>query len=256
MKPALFKKLLTCLWYRPESAHRILTGPMKGMWFKCSENTGLAALYSGNEQDNQRVYAEVVRPGDTVIDAGANWGVHTLYLARLVASSGRVHAFEPHPLVAEELRWHVEKNNLKQVTIHRCGLSDESGDIPFILGKSSKTSHFLGTHDQAEGERVIVPCRTLDEMTSEMNLSAVRLIKVDVEGAEARLLKGAEHTILRFRPHLVVELHNPEQDLEVARLLQKWNYAIKRVDGSPIKYLDRPWPEPEGVWGTLHATPQ
>jgi hypothetical protein len=79
---------------------------------------------------------------------------------------------------------------------------------------------------------------------------------VDVEGAEARLLKGAEHTILRFRPHLVVELHNPEQDLEVARLLQKWNYAIKRVDGSPINYLDRPWPEPEGVWGTLHATPQ
>ena len=75
------------------------------MWFKCSDNTGLAALYSGNEKENQRVYAAVVRPGDTVVDAGANWGVHTLYLAKLTGATGRVHAFEPHPQVVEELRW-------------------------------------------------------------------------------------------------------------------------------------------------------
>lgn len=252
----LVKKALCSIWYRPGTAHRILVGPMRGLWFKCSDNTGLAALYSGNEKGNQRVYASVVRPGDVVVDAGANWGVHALYLATLVGPAGRVLAFEPHPQVVEELRWHVERNGFQQVSICGCGLLDKHGEIPFMLGESSKTSHVMGTHDQAEGQQVIVQCRTLDEVITESGITALRLIKVDVEGAEGRLLEGAEKTIQRFRPHLVVELHNPEQDLEVARLLQKWNYKIKRVDGSTIKHLDRPWPDPEGVWGTLHAIPE
>ena len=251
----LVKKALCSIWYRPGTSHRILVGPMRGLWFKSSDNTGLAALYSGNEKDNQRVYADVVRPGDVVVDAGANWGVHTLYLARLAGAAGRVLAFEPHPQVVEELRWHVEKNGFKQVSIYGCGLLDSSDEIPFMLGESSKTSHVMGTHDQTEGAQVIVACRTLDEVITESGINALRLIKVDVEGAEARLLQGAEKTILRFRPHLVVELHNPDQDLEVARMLQAWNYRIERVDGSTIKHLDRPWPDPDGVWGTVHGTP-
>ncbi len=252
----LLKKTLSKVWFRPGTAHRILTGPMKGMWFKCSENTGLAALYSGNEQDNQRVYADLVRPGDTVVDAGANWGVHALYLGKLVGREGRVHAFEPHPQVVEELRWHVERNELKQVTIHACGLMDRAGEIPFVLGENSKSSHVIGTHDQSGGIQVIVPCFTLDEVMVRSGVTSLRLIKVDVEGAESLLLKGAEKTISRFRPHLVVELHNPEQDLEVARLLTGWNYKIERVDGSAIRHLDRSWPDPDGVWGTIHAIPQ
>lgn len=256
MIKGLFKQALSALLYRPGTAHRILAGPMRGLWFKCSENTGLAALYSGNEKDNQRVYASVVRPGDTVVDAGANWGVHALYLAMLTGPAGRVLAFEPHPQVVEELRWHVDKNGFKQVEVHACGLLDENGEIPFVLGGSSKTSHVLGTHDHTEGRQVVVPCRTLDEVIDESGITSLRLLKVDVEGAEGRLLKGAERSILRFRPHLVVELHNPEQDMEVAALLRQWNYKMERVDGSAIKHLDRTWPDPDGVWGTLHGIPQ
>ena len=114
----------------------------------------------------------------------------------------------------------------------------------------------MGTHDKTGGTEVTVPCFTLDEVLERGGVTSLRLIKVDVEGAESLLLMGAEKTIARFRPHLVVELHNPEQDLEVARLLTGWKYKIERVDGSPIKHLDRSWPDPEGVWGTLHAIPQ
>jgi hypothetical protein len=56
-----FESILNRCWYRPGTAHRILMGPMKGMWFKCSENTGLAALCSNNERDDQRVYASDVK---------------------------------------------------------------------------------------------------------------------------------------------------------------------------------------------------
>jgi FkbM family methyltransferase len=250
------KKILRIIWYRPGTTHRILTGPMKGLWFRCSENTGLAAVYSGNEQDNQRVYASVVRPGDTVVDAGANWGVHALYLGRLVGATGRVHAFEPHPQVVEELRWHLQRNGMSHVTVHNCGLLDRAGQLPFVLGDNSKTSHIKGPQEGEAQTTTNIPCLTLDEVIEQAAPVSLRLIKVDVEGAEAQLLKGAERTIQRYRPHLVVELHNPEQDLEVASLLAQWNYHIQRVDGQSILHLDRSWPDPNGVWGTLHAIPR
>jgi len=253
----LMKRLLAATWYRPGTAHRILAGPMRGMIFKCSDNTGLAALYSGNEKANQNVFRQIVRPGDTVVDAGANWGVHTLYLARLVGPSGHVHAFEPHPLVIEELRWHAARNHMRQVTIHAHGLSHGEGITPFVLGDTSKTSHLAAVDKKIPtGCQVNVPCRTLDSVVAAEGCDRVTLIKIDVEGAESRVLQGAANTIRQFRPHLVVELHSPEQDLAVARTLADWDYKLKRVEGPELLYLDRPWPNPNGVWGTIHAVPQ
>ncbi len=252
----MIKRLLAATWYRPGTAHRILAGPMRGMVFQCSENTGLAALYSGNEKANQNVFAQVVKPGDTVLDIGANWGVHTLCLALLVGSSGRVHAFEPHPVVIEELRWHVTRNRLRQVTVHPHGLGDSDGAIPFVLGENSKTSHMAATGEETPANRLVeVPCRTLDGTVNTEAIQSITLIKIDIEGGEGKVLRGAINTIERFRPHLIVELHSPEQDLEVARLLTQWGYQLRRVEGPELLRLDRPWPEPNGIWGTIHACP-
>lgn len=251
------KHILTRLWYRPGTVHHVLWGPLRGMLFKCSENTGLGTLTSGNERDNQRVYASVVRSGDTVVDAGANWGMHTIYLAKLVGVTGQVHAFEPHPVVVDELRWHVDGNQLTQVTVHAGGLLDAEGSIPFVLGKHSKISHFATANSPASRNSLVtVPCQTLDHFAATSGLNALRLIKIDVEGAEGKVLQGAKQTIARFRPHIVIELHSPKDDLEVARVLTAWDYELRRVDGSKILYLDRSWPDPHGVWGTLHALPR
>lgn len=257
LKPmtALLKSFLSALWFRPGSAHRVLTGPLRGMWFRFGPDTGFAALYSGNEGHNQRAYAALVRPGDTVIDAGANWGVHTLHLARLVGPQGRVLAFEPHPVVVEDLRWHVERNALTQVQIHAAALGDQPGTLPFILGESSKTSHFASSDEKPAAQVVEVPCRTVDEVVAGAGLTSLRLMKVDVEGAESRLLQGAEETLRRLRPALVVELHTPEQDLAVSALLTRHGYRLAGVDGRVIQHLDRSWPDPDGVWGTVLALP-
>lgn len=249
---SLIKGLLAKTVYRPGSIHRILKGPLKGMEFRMTESTGFAALYSGNERANQELYAALVREGDTVIDAGANWGVHTLCLARLTGASGKVHAFEPHPEVVEELRWNVERNHLRHVAVHACGLLDRAEVLPFVLGASTKSSHVSAT---ASTSSVSVPCRTLDSLCDELDLQSLRLFKLDVEGAESMALRGAADTITRFRPHLVIELHTPEQDIEVARLLTSWNYTLTRLEGPPIMHLDRSWPDQHGVWGTIHAAP-
>jgi FkbM family methyltransferase len=250
------KKALSSTWFRPGSEHRVLVGPLRGMWFRFSADTGFAALYSGNERHNQRAYAALVRPGDVVLDAGANWGLHTLYLAHLVGPAGQVLAFEPHPHVVEELRWHVEHNGLSQVRIHAAALGDRSETVSFALGESSKTSHFADVEDRHAAAIFEVPCRTVDEVVAEAGLTSLRLIKVDVEGAESRLLQGAELTLRRLRPALVVELHTPEQDLAVAELLIRHGYRLTGVDGRVIRNLDRSWPDPDGVWGTLLALPE
>lgn len=226
---------------------------MRGMWFRWSESTGFAALYSGNERASQIAYAEIVRPGDVVIDAGANWGVHTLYLARLTGATGRVHAFEPHPGMVEELRWNVRRNGLDQVVVHQCGLLDVDSELPFVLGVSTKSSHIARSGETVHTIRV--PCKPLDAMVGEMGLTSLRLLKLDVEGAESRALLGARETSARFRPHLIIELHTPEQDLAVAGLLTKWGYTLSRLEGPPILHLDRSWPDQDGVWGTIRASP-
>jgi FkbM family methyltransferase len=251
---SLLKKLLSLLWYRPGSAHRILKGPMKGLWFRWTESTGFAALYSGNEHANQIAYDEIVRPGDVVVDGGANWGVHALYLARLTGKTGRVHAFEPHPQVVEELRWNVARNGFDQITVHQCGLLDEVTELPFVLGATTKSSHIAGAGESA-GE-IRVPCKPLDVIAHEVGLTSLRLLKLDVEGAESRALLGAKETIARFRPQMIIELHTPEQDLAVAKLLTEWGYQLSRLEGPPILYPDRPWPDQNGVWGTIRAVPR
>lgn len=252
MIPDLIKRPARA-WFRPGSEHRVWLGPLRGLRVRLSASTGLAALYSGNERANQKLYARLVRPGDVVVDAGANWGMHTLLLARLTGPAGQVVAFEPHPGVVEELRHHVRVNGFHQVTVMAAGLLDQEGEIPFTPGESSKTSRF-DTASEAVAS-LAIPCRTLDAVMDELKPKALRLVKVDVEGAEARVLAGAVRTIRNYHPHLVVELHNPEQDLAVARQLLEWGYKIERVGGPPIRHLDRAWPDPEGVWGTLHGIP-
>lgn len=249
------KFLLVLFGYRSGTEHRILWGVMRGLRFRFTDSSGFAALYSGNEKPNQRLYAQLIRPGDVVVDAGANWGVHSLYLATLVGSSGKIHAFEPHPRMVEELTWNVQRNGMAQVVVHPLGLLDQESEIPFVLGESSKSSHMASASESLSMNKVIVPCRSLDAVLEEIGIDRLRLIKVDVEGAESLALKGAERLITRFRPHLIIELHTPEQDLAVAAMLNNWGYKISRLEGPEILYLDRSWPDPNGVWGTIHAEP-
>lgn len=125
---------------------------MKGLWFRFSENSGFAALYSGNEHANQRIYASIVRPGDVVVDGGANWGVHALYLAKLTGSTGRILAFEPHPEVVEELRWNVKKKRLP--TGHDLSMRPN--------GHALRTSFCLWQFVQVQSYRTPRGCQTHD----------------------------------------------------------------------------------------------
>jgi len=143
---------------------------------------------------------DLARPGYTVVDVGANIGYYTLLFESVVGVTGRIVAFEPEPDNLAELRVNVEKNSLRNVTIEPCAVGARSGTVAFARGING------GVRDDAvssTGDEVRVPLVTLDEALS----GAVDLIKIDVEGYEEEVLRGATRTLRTQRPALFVEIH-------------------------------------------------
>lgn len=181
-----------------------------------------------------------------------------MLMALLVGPTGRVVAFEPNREVAGDLAYHLQINDLDQVRQEDFALLDFTGKVHFVEEGSSSISHVASEDEVRTGESEMIDAITLDDWMArheDDSKRRLKLIKIDVEGSESRVLHGARKTIGEHRPHLVIELHNPEQDAAVARFLLDEGYRFKRVDGSEIKNPHATWPDPEGVWGTLVAEP-
>jgi FkbM family methyltransferase len=235
------------------SIRKIRFGPLAGCVYRVSDITGMSAWYSGPERAHQRVFASLIREGDTVMDVGANWGMHTILLSRRVGEKGRVIAVEPEPRALSELEWHLQANKCQNVTVHRCALADRTGVGAFVTEDSAYTGHLATKEGNGDDMRVAV--RTLDALISEERVQRLSLVKIDVEGAEAAVLAGGARALAEIRPYFIIDLHTPEQDVAVARILGEAGYDIRRLDGSAIKNLDQGWPHPEGVWGAILANP-
>ena len=159
------------------------------------------------EPDLQSYLKSVLKPGNTFIDVGANFGFHTLLASKLVGKAGKVIAFEPSPENLKFLQYHCRINFLKNVFIFSKAVGNTTNDsIEFILvdgGKHSSNSLTI-TKDVpyiAESQKQIinVPITTIDKTCQELDL-APDIIKIDVEGAELLVLQGASETIKRHRP--------------------------------------------------------
>lgn len=256
MKDGLLKSIIKRTLFLPGAVRQIQFGPLRGMVFRVSEVTGLAAWYSGVERDHQRAFTALIQPGDTVIDVGANWGSHTLLFSKLVGAMGRVIALEPFPKAATELEWHLQANHCQNVKMLRIAASNQEGQAFFTVTDSSSTGGLSATHaDQRGANQIAVTTSTLDGLVTQLKLGRITLIKVDVEGAESRVLEGAVDLIRKHRPRFIIDLHTPEQDLSVAQFLIERGYNLSRLSGPPIKRTDAGWPNQDGVWGTIIATP-
>jgi FkbM family methyltransferase len=257
MKETLFKAVVRACLFPPGAVRRIYVGPLRGMRFRVSPITGLAPSYSGTERAHQKVFRCLVKPGDVVVDVGANWGQHTLYMSRLVGALGSVIALEPYPPAFVELQWHLAANSCRNVLALLVALSDQDGWASFQVGAHASVGSLVAAPERQTGSsaQISVTTRSLDTVVQLLKLSRLNLIKIDVEGAEALVLAGASEAITRFQPALVIDLHTPEQDLAVARWLTQRGYRLQRLVGPSILRTDRGWPHSEGVWGSLLALP-
>ena len=255
MREGAVKAIARSTVFRDGAVRRIRLGPLRGRAFRIGPITGLSPWYSGAERPVQRVFRELVRSSDVVIDVGANWGLHTLCLSGLVERGGRVIAMEPFPPAAEELEWHARRNGCDNVTVLRAAAGGRDGTAFFRPGAAPTTGSLRRDGDPPGGSDFPTEVTALDSVVREFGLRAVRLVKIDVEGAESVVLSGASALLRELRPYLVVELHTPEQDVAVAAELGGAGYRISRISGPPIQRTDVGWPDPAGVWGSILATP-
>jgi FkbM family methyltransferase len=147
-----------------------------------------------------------VRDGDVVLDIGANLGAYTLLFGQWVGSAGRVYAFEPAPDARHGLEQHVAMNGLaERVTICPDAVSGGQGRARFLAAGTSGANRLLPEGSRAGEE---VSTITVDAFCASLGLKP-RLIKIDVEGAELDVLRGARQTIAAGGPalRLYVEMH-------------------------------------------------
>jgi len=168
-----------------------------------------------HEPHVQDLLAEIVRPGMTVYDIGAHAGFFSLLCARLAGPGGAVHAFEPRAENADRLRQNAAANGAEQIAVHSVALSDSAGEAAFVTHGSTLEGYLAAGGEAADGA---VQTDTVDRLV-DAGLPAPELLKLDVEGAEALVIRGAARTIAVHRPLLLIEVHFTQAGRDVVAAL-------------------------------------
>ena len=142
-------------------------------------------------------------PDSVVMDIGANLGQWTLPLALAVAPAGRVLAIEPAAAASAALRHSLALNSLSQVEAFRVALADSEGSLRLYHHGRDSSQHSLAA---VGGQFEVVRALTMDQFMSEQSITRLDAVKLDVEGAEELVLRGATVTLATFRPVVVFEV--------------------------------------------------
>jgi FkbM family methyltransferase len=179
-----------------------------------------------------KLFARVLRPGDHVVDVGANIGWFSLLAARLVGPAGRVHSFEANRATFDLLQTNLALNACTNITAHCVAVGEENG-LARIAPREAGNAGADGVELASSGVDT-VPLVRLDAVLGEARL---RLIKLDIEGWEAKALRGAEGLLRRGdAPDLVFEF-TPEflsaagdDPRELVAWLEGLGYLVRVVD--------------------------
>ena len=199
-------------------------------WFVANGNDfylGYALMRYGEYAEQEGVFlASLLRTGDNVVEVGANIGSHTVGLAQKVGQQGRVIAIEPQPVIHQYLCANLALNSLFNVTTHNCGCgaSEETLTIPPIDYAAQTQQNFGGVSLLRSQEGIPVKVFPLDQLAGE--LPSLRLLKIDVEGMEGEVIKGASDLISRFRPCIYVENDRVEKSRALIEQLMAHDYRL------------------------------
>ncbi len=147
----------------------------------------------------------LLRPGDTVIDGGANIGFHSLQMSRLVGSTGTVWSFEPDPENYIILQHNIARNHCSNVLAFQMALADKEGILPLWVGSSSSESNSFFNIGDFSPNAVNVRAVALDDLLPKNTRPT--FIKLDIEGAEGLAISGARNVIRRCSTlYIIMEL--------------------------------------------------
>lgn len=221
--------MLTTFWLRPGTVRRVPVGGQRGLNFELRGplTKRVSVFYRTYEKTVSEWLDAQVKPGMTVYVVGAHIGVHVLGIAKRLAGSGRVVAFEGWPENVTYLQNNIAANPQLQAVIESVAacVAAKSGTIQMAQGGADGKHHIAAEADTAQ--IIEVPAVTLDDFYREKGTPPA-LILVDVEGHEADVLHGAMGLITEHKPLLVLEHHGKADALR--KELQPLGYSLTEND--------------------------
>lgn len=186
------------------------------------ETLGLSSLLYGTfEKAELEFVGSYLKPGDAVFDIGANVGMFSAVMGLATTGSGRVTAFEPVPSNVARLEQNLERNQLTNVDIRAIALGSSDTELEIHLAVDAAYHSFGPIEKPFRSVRCLkVPVRRLDNVWHEIGTPAVRFVKIDVEGAEEEILKGAKEFLTACRPVVLIEANSAEH---LRRLKQQFD---------------------------------
>jgi FkbM family methyltransferase len=209
-------------------------------------------LFGYFEYETVCAYRRLLKPQDTVLDIGANIGAHTLHLARCVAPTGKVIAFEPTAFAYRKLQLNISLNpqlaHLIQAEQIMLVDSEATQMKPQLYSSWQIHDSDPGTHPKHGGRLMDTTgarSTSLDQYIAEHNLGTVAFIKMDVDGHECQVLHGAHELLRRDKPYLLLEimpygLEEAGTSLdEFLAILTSHGYSLYNLDGRSALPSDR-----------------
>jgi FkbM family methyltransferase len=213
------------------------------LFVHADEHIGRTVFYFGDlEPKLSWVCSQLLGPGHTVLDVGANYGVITMLAAQAVGPGGCVHAFEPQPGVAELLRRSVSLNGMSQVVVHEVALSDSDGQLELRVPTENLGAASLGRSHDGPSTAFTVDVRSSGAYLASLDLGPIRLLKIDIEGHEPAFLRGARDYLAAAPPDVIVFESNEHVFDSSARRLSLWDRpAVRQIHelGYEIVGIDR-----------------
>lgn len=188
--------------------------------------TSQTFMFGTYEPFMQKAFVKFVRPGSVVYDVGSHAGYHTVLCALLVGSTGSTVAFEPNPANFRSVIQQLELNSFGQVTLSSFALSDQCGKRRMDTSVSSGQTRVDSSGD------LEVEAHTLDCLVETRGFSPPSVIKIDVEGHEGQVLKGALSTLERYHPVVICDYNDSTTLDTVTQILRPLGYDV--TAGPPI----------------------
>jgi FkbM family methyltransferase len=183
------------------------------------------------------ILQRLLKPGDNVVDAGANIGLVTLWMARLVGPAGRVYSFEPNPLLFGSLNESIGSNGYRNVSTFCFALGSEQSEreLRVPLGNAGGGSIVLPIADATR--RFTVKVHALDECLDD--IKSLSLLKLDLEGGEYDALRGAQSILSEFQPVILFEA-TEVQSQEAISMLRDLGYEFLSIQRSFLAVRTEP----------------
>ena len=212
----------------PRTAYPVVSGPLRNSWFvlgsMAGEGGGASVYFNMVEREQTAAMMREIKPGDVFFDICANVGYYTILASKLVGPTGTVVACEPLVRNISFLERHVEANRSKNVRVLAFACSNENSMTSFSPGENTATGH-ISTVNGNNGPSVLVPTITVDTMAQKMGLRP-NVLKIDVEGAEMDVLRGAGKVLADAHPKIFLSTHSNDLRTACLSLLEERGYDV------------------------------